>query len=622
MSIKFIDLNIGMVMSHWTLQDAVRELISNALDEHSLRNVSDDIIIKKENNWWIIKDFGSGIQSDHFVIDENVNKKNVKNKCIGNFGYGLKDALGLFVNNSVDVVIYSSYGKFTPIRKIKDSATGKTLHMVWDSNSKIDMGTEIKLNVSDNIIKLAMDKFVKWNGSKLLFRNSNGEIYENKGNCKIYFNGMQIAENNDYFFSYNVTNPSETFRGSLDRERNGMNKTRYAYDVVKIIKNMCEIGGPSADVVINHFKNIYSYRKERVGELGRKDICDALGVDVDSDTDGSKTTVKTRKKRTTKNKKEDIPNINSFTPRLTMNSTFPTITSSPTQYKSYTGLPSPLPIISSTNKSNSPSLPSPLPIPIFKPLPIISTVTPSSSNKSASTTPYPFPMVSFKPSPIVPSPLPSSSNKSLPPLLPIPSNKSLPNISPLSLSSKKPLPNIPPSPMSSNTSLPTHLALSSNNPFKNLNFIYSNNFALTSNHNSTTITNANIVANLKNPFLPPKVDNVSQNIKIDDYNIVKIEDLTDDEKRVFDKYENINYYLGTNFSVIIFEHNVMNKNNYLDSFCKDDTVYITRNILSSEGGFINRMSHAILEHKNKDVPLYEANESLMNICSDLLNRLI
>ena len=45
------DLNIGPeTLSHLQIEDGLRELISNALDEHIINEIHTDIVIKKKNN--------------------------------------------------------------------------------------------------------------------------------------------------------------------------------------------------------------------------------------------------------------------------------------------------------------------------------------------------------------------------------------------------------------------------------------------------------------------------------------------------------------------------------------------------------------------------------------------
>src|SRR5690554_6875133 len=104
---KYFDLNIEKVLEHWSPSFAVREFISNALDEQILTK-SKNIEVYKNDDIWIIKDYGRGIQSKHFSQNENQEKLKAKN-LIGKFGVGLKDALAVLNRNDIDVKIVSKY---------------------------------------------------------------------------------------------------------------------------------------------------------------------------------------------------------------------------------------------------------------------------------------------------------------------------------------------------------------------------------------------------------------------------------------------------------------------------------------------------------------------------------
>jgi anti-sigma regulatory factor (Ser/Thr protein kinase) len=58
-----LDLNIGEeILEHLKIEDAIREIISNAFDEHTMNNIDKQIEIFKKNKEWIIRDFGTGIR--------------------------------------------------------------------------------------------------------------------------------------------------------------------------------------------------------------------------------------------------------------------------------------------------------------------------------------------------------------------------------------------------------------------------------------------------------------------------------------------------------------------------------------------------------------------------------
>lgn len=70
---EFFDLNIEKVLEHWEVKHALREIIANAIDEQVITN-TDEVQIYNENDTWIIRDFGRGLQSIHFTQNENPEK--------------------------------------------------------------------------------------------------------------------------------------------------------------------------------------------------------------------------------------------------------------------------------------------------------------------------------------------------------------------------------------------------------------------------------------------------------------------------------------------------------------------------------------------------------------------
>lgn len=55
------DLNIEKVLENWSVAQAIREIIANALDEQILTNTK-DISIYEENDCWHIRDYGRGLR--------------------------------------------------------------------------------------------------------------------------------------------------------------------------------------------------------------------------------------------------------------------------------------------------------------------------------------------------------------------------------------------------------------------------------------------------------------------------------------------------------------------------------------------------------------------------------
>lgn len=237
---SFFDLNIETVLENWELKHAVREIIANALDEQILTNTQ-DIKIYKENNKWHIRDFGRGLQYTHFTQNENQEKIEATN-LIGKFGVGLKDALGVFYRKNVNVEINSKYAHISLVMNKKSGFDIQTLHAKFDE--PIDqsfIGTEFILdNIDDESINEAKAMFLYFNNDELLEETKYGNVYKhNDTHSSIYINGVQVAKEDNFLFSYNITTMNSQIKKSLNRERTNVGRTAYS-DTIKNILTQCK----------------------------------------------------------------------------------------------------------------------------------------------------------------------------------------------------------------------------------------------------------------------------------------------------------------------------------------------------------------------------------------------
>lgn len=232
---EYFDLNIEKVLEHWNLSFAVREFIANALDEQILTTTK-NIEVFKENNVWHIKDYGRGLQIKHFSQNENEEKIQAKN-LIGKFGVGLKDALAVLDRHQVKVKIVSRHIN-AHIEKYKKGNFGiDTLHAVFENVEDTSfIGTDIQLfDIEDEVIEEAKAFFLFFNQSKPLESTRNGEVYLPNNIPSIYVNGLQVAKEENFLFSYNITNIDANLKKALNRERSNVGRTAYSDSVKKIL---------------------------------------------------------------------------------------------------------------------------------------------------------------------------------------------------------------------------------------------------------------------------------------------------------------------------------------------------------------------------------------------------
>ncbi len=237
-SVKQFDLNIEKILEDWDVSHALREVIANAIDEQTLTNTT-DVEIKVDNKGdWHIRDYGRGLRYDHLTQNENKEKLS-SSKTIGKFGIGLKDALATFDRNNVEVLIKSRYGNITlgTIQK-HGFQDVKTLHaFISEASDHNFEGTEFILKgVTEEEISRAMDLFLKFSGETILDETKYGKILKKKlDSGRIYINGVKVAEEENFLFSYDITSLSESIRKALNRERSNVGRTAYSERVRAIL---------------------------------------------------------------------------------------------------------------------------------------------------------------------------------------------------------------------------------------------------------------------------------------------------------------------------------------------------------------------------------------------------
>ena len=167
---ELLDLNIKDIDNNWTINDAIRELIANAIDEHILANITNDIKItyNEQTKTLTISNEGRGIKSVHFT--ENINKEKLNNpKVFGKLGINLKNAIAVLVNNHVNVTIKSDFGIYTPLITNKQGLTEQlpTIHLERQNNFQEQKGTIIVLTpISQQQVDQANNLLTLWKQGK------------------------------------------------------------------------------------------------------------------------------------------------------------------------------------------------------------------------------------------------------------------------------------------------------------------------------------------------------------------------------------------------------------------------------------------------------------------------
>lgn len=257
---KKFDLNIEKILEDWEVFHAIREVIANALDETYLSRCNKEIEIFKDfQGKWHIRDYGRGLNYDHFTQKENEEKLQSQN-VIGKFGIGLKDALATFERKNIDVTIKS---KNSEIKLGKSQKNGFddlfTLHAYISPPTDINfIGTEFLFSgVTDNDIIKAKELFVKFSNQDIIEKTRIGDIItKNYGSGKIYINGVKVAEEENFLFSYNITTLNAQIKKAMNRERTNVGRTAYATSIKSILLS-CQ-SKQVADTLVRDLKEFSS----------------------------------------------------------------------------------------------------------------------------------------------------------------------------------------------------------------------------------------------------------------------------------------------------------------------------------------------------------------------------
>ena len=235
---KEFDLNIEKVLENWTVAHAIREIIANALDEQILTGTDEIEIYRDKAGKWHIRDYGRGIQYQHLTQNENQEKQNHPH-LIGKFGVGLKDALATFDRNGIGVTIDSRYGHITIGQSAKHGfADITTLHAYIDKpHDKNMVGTDFCLaGCTDRDIWDAKKLFLCFTDIEILETTEYGDVLDKRGLVgEIFINGIKVADEPNFLFSYNITSMNATLRKALNRERTNVGRSAYSDRIRSIL---------------------------------------------------------------------------------------------------------------------------------------------------------------------------------------------------------------------------------------------------------------------------------------------------------------------------------------------------------------------------------------------------
>lgn len=235
---KHFDLNIDKILENWDASHAFREVIANAIDEAIITGTADPQIVKDDTGWWHVRDFGRGLRYQDLIQTENPEKL-ANPSMIGKFGIGLKDALATFERKGLQVLLRSRHGDISLARVTKHEFEDLvTLHATVAPPSAPDLiGTDCAVfGLSDDDVSTAKALFLRFSPARMLEETKFGSILQCQ-DCSgaIFINGMKVANESNFLFSYNITALTANIKKALNRERQNLGRSVYSERVRSIL---------------------------------------------------------------------------------------------------------------------------------------------------------------------------------------------------------------------------------------------------------------------------------------------------------------------------------------------------------------------------------------------------
>jgi hypothetical protein len=100
-------------------------------------------------------------------------------------------------------------------------------------------GTDVILDgCSSADIEAAKRNFLKFSDETLLEETPMGNVYKSPSgqDARVYVNGLRVAEEEDFLFSYNITKPTKKVLDALNRERSNVGRSAYSRRVKTILE--------------------------------------------------------------------------------------------------------------------------------------------------------------------------------------------------------------------------------------------------------------------------------------------------------------------------------------------------------------------------------------------------
>jgi len=183
----------------WTIKDAIREVIQNAIDTRT------EVDIVDTGSYWEIRDKGCGIKLSDFLIGRSSKQDDAE--AIGQFGEGLKIGCLVLARNGRQIIVKASGKQYRFSFQYDKEWDSQLLTIDIEDclRATLDKGTSVAIQCTIEEMKAARSLFLKFNPQPVIdnlrCNGNKAEILEEPG--QIYVNGLHVTEITS-LFGYNL----------------------------------------------------------------------------------------------------------------------------------------------------------------------------------------------------------------------------------------------------------------------------------------------------------------------------------------------------------------------------------------------------------------------------------
>ncbi len=209
----------------WTVRDAIREIVQNALDTGT------EVMFGDSGVFQIVRDKGVGVKLSDFIIGRSSKRDN--KTVIGQFGEGLKIGCLVLAREGRQIHILSNGKKFTFSMQFDETWQDELLTIdIEDTGTTEDIGTAVYLQASAEEIGQARSLFLSLNPQRVLDKGDGGcyEIIENNPGI-VWVNGLAVTKI-EALYGYNFGD-----KDLVNRDRTAINTWAIKNAVAKALSS-------------------------------------------------------------------------------------------------------------------------------------------------------------------------------------------------------------------------------------------------------------------------------------------------------------------------------------------------------------------------------------------------